>query len=718
MTGNARPDLSIPADVTNVVWRIFGAGASPGKKLSSYALIEPIVRKHIPAPDRVPTIAALRGWFELHAGQRRLQPYLDEPVAALILDGIRTERSDTAVWAAGSIDADRAVNILRSGWSPREIDSFVEAALATLERFCDSDAVVGAAGLFPGLDATNARIPKSAVVHTGRLETFRHLDGHGFELVFTGLHAAAGRLIALLVALRPEQFKSLIARLDHPVMQARAAYHMLGAALPLDHRTALNWITADSCDDLVALAIVHTLNTVNRLDQDRRSAEGSDVDRDSWSTELRSPRDDLDAAAASLLTDLVEWLAVLDPLPCVRWIGELLSSAPYMLHGGDTAEGGKPRRVHHLEQACTTLLARLAHQSWSADMLAALRAGLRLTPRTTWTRHIADVAWSLREAALDRAAEIAGATLAEHERHVAEELQRGHFFWNWSDWQDREWFSGLATSLALSREDLDLPNWVSSRCRALPLSVWDAEEDHSAFSTADRAAQHRFLIGFCALPALKQLDCDTDPAAVRALAEALWSHCRFAGRQLHGAPRDSIAAEYAARSAVEFGAPSDTWLLEQARHPGVGPRALWALNDQRRLKRTREGRSDERYDEIIAAELIRVASDRFREEGPFDLQTLGFWGRLWLLLGAVDEAERTAAAIIAFPRRTLARADEILALKLLALAAGRRGCDPALKDGIVSRYRRLWPGYTPADEREDRSQVDEMLDLSATAGVL
>lgn len=31
--------------------------------------------------------------------------------------------------------------------------------------------------------------------------------------------------------------------------------------------------------------------------------------------------------------------------------------------------------------------------------LAALCTGLRLTPRKTWTRHIADVAWALRETA-------------------------------------------------------------------------------------------------------------------------------------------------------------------------------------------------------------------------------------------------------------------------------------------------------------------------------
>ena len=712
MAANLMPNLSVPAEVGRVVWRIFGAGASPCNRLSSYALIEPIVRKHIPAPDRAPTIAALRGWFELHADQRRLRPHLDEPVAALILDGIRTERSDTAVWAAGSIDAERAVNILRSGWFPSEIDSFAEAALATLGRLSDSDAVVNAAAVFPDLDATNARIPKSAVVHTGRLETFRHLAGHRFELVFMGLHAPAGRLIALLVALRPEQFKSLIARLDHPVMQARAAHHMLDAALPLDHRTTLNWITADSCDDLVALAIVHTLNTVNKLDQERRSAARADVDRDSWSTELRPPRDDLNAAAASLLTDLVERLAVLDPLPCVRWTGELLSGTPYMLHGGSTGDGGKPHRIHHLEQACTTLLARLARQSWSDDMLAALCTGLRLTPRNTWTRHIADVAWALRETAPDCAAEIGGATLAEHERHVAEELQRGHFFLNWSDWHDREWLSGLGISLALSIEDLSLADWVSSKCRDLPLSVWDAEEDCSAFSTADRVAQHWFLIAFRTMPALKQLGRAIDSATVRSLAETLWSHCRFAQRHLHGAPEDSVTAEHAARFVVELGEPSDTWLLDQARHPGVGPRSLWALADQRRLKSAREDRAHEHHDEVIAAELIRIASDRFDERVHLDLDPLRFWGRLWLLLDAADAAQRTATAIIAFPQRMQDRADRILVLKLLALAATKREPAGAIKDYIASGYRQLWPGYTPEAERADRQEIDGMLKRS------
>ena len=709
MASNGMGDLSLPAEARAVVWRIFGAGASPLNKRSSYELIDPIIRKNVSPTDAERAIAAIRGWFELHADQRLVKPDMREPVAVLILEGISTKRSKTAIWAVGSVDTDVAARFIRSRWSPREIDLFVETAVATLEGLCDGDEVLDATWTFPDLDAANARIPKSAVVRDGRLETFRHLDRNGFEIVRMGLHPAAGRLIELVLALRPEQFKSLVDRLDHPVMQARAADHMVGAALPLDHRTTLHWITEDSCDDLVALAMVHTLNTVNKLDEELRSANREGADRYSWNTELRPPRDDLDAAAAGLLTGLVERLAVLDPLACARWTGELLSGTPYVLHGRGASNSGKPHRVDQIERACTELLARLARQSWSDDLLADLRAGLRLTPRTTWTRHLADVAWAIREAAPARAAEIARATLDEHERHVAEALQCNHLFLNWGDWHDREWICGLGIALALSREELDLPHWVSSQCQTLPLSVWDAEEDYGAFSAADQIAQLWFLIGFHALPALRALGRTIDPAAVRTLAETLGGHYRFAGQYLYSPPEASITAEYAARSVVEFGEPSDTWLLDQARHPGVGPCALWALNDQRRLKSAREGRTDVHYDEMVTAELVRIVSARFGKGKRFDLETLRFWGRLWLLLGAVDEAERTATAIIGFRRRKPDRADEILALKLLAMTASKRRPVPPIKDDIESRYHQLWPGYTPDEERADRREIDGLL---------
>ena len=714
MASNSIPGLRLSDAAKAVVWRIFGPGVSPLRGRSTYELIEPIIRKYVAAADQDRAIAEIRGWFESHGDRHWLKSDMREAVAALILEEVGSERSETAIWAIGSINADFAASFIRSRWELKEIDSFVDDACAVLEKLCDRDEVVDATHLagFPELDS-NIKVPKDGVERKGRLETFWHLDNHGFELVLMGLHHAVGNLIALVIELRPERFESLIEKLDHPVMQARAAHHMLAAALPLNHRKTLQWIAESSCDALVALAVVHTLNTVNRLDQDIRSAGHLDADHYNWSTELRPPRDDLDAAAAGLLTGLVDRLAALDPLVCARWTGELLSHASYVLYGhGDP--GKPPRRIEQLERACTELIVRLVRQAWSDGLLGALRDGLCLTPRTTWTRHLAELAWALRDIAPVRAVEIAQATLDEDERHIAEELERNHLFLHWDDWHDRAWIGGLGAALALSRENLDLPKWVSVRCRALPLSVWDAEgEDHyREFSTADRAAQHWFLVAFHAIAPQRDLGRKVAPAAVRVLAELLWAHCHFVGQYLYDHPEASIAAEFAARFAAEFGEPSDSWLLNQARAPGVGPCALWGLIDQRMRKSDREGGTDAHYDGVITTEFARIASDRFGDGRQFGLESLRFWGRLWLLLGAINEAEQTARAIVAFPLRNDNRDDKILALRLFALAASKRRPTPTVKDYITSLYNQLWPGYTLSEEREIRQQIDDLLGRS------
>ena len=123
-------------------------------------------------------------------------------------------------------------------------------------------------------------------------------------------------------------------------------------------------------------------------------------------------------------------------------------------------------------------------------------------------------------------------------------------------------------------------------------------------------------------------------------------------------------------------------------------------------------RNDADDDEFVMDELARIASDRFGDGSEFNLEALHFWGLLWLLLGAVDEAEKAATAILAFPLRSHDRGYKILALKLLAKVAGSRRLSPALAEFTASVYRQLWPGYAPHEERPDRQKVDEMLEQS------
>ena len=716
MDRNITPTLSLPEEAKAIIWRIFGSGESPLKKKSTYDLIEPVVRKHISSTDANWIINEIRGWFESHGDRSWLKPEMIKPVASLILEGIGTQRDEIAIWAIASIETDLAARIIGSLWSSEEIGSFVECALATLENLCDRDEVLDATRIM-AFDSNCTRIPKDAVQREGKLETFRQLDTNGSELVYQGLHRAAANLIELMIKLHPDQFKSLIERLDHPVMQTWAAWCILAVdrpldhrkICPLDHRKTLLWITEDSCDALVALAILHTLNTVNGLDGDLQFVDHTNPEH-IWSTELQPPEDDLDSATANLLTSLVDQLAILKPPTCARWIGEMLSDAPYVLYRSGDHQA--PPRINQLERACTELIARLICQSWSDDLLPEFSAGLCLTPRQTWTRHLADIAWEIRDVDPARAVEIARLTLEKHERQIAKELERNCLFLNWSDWHDRKWFRSLGVALALSHEEIDLPSWVRTQCQALPLRVWDAEEDYQAFMTADRAAQHWFLVALHAIRPIKEIGRTVDATAVRALAEILWTHCRFARQFLHHLPEDSIVSEHAARSAIEFGKPSGAWLLNQARDPGVGPRALWALLHQRKIQNTREYRTDTCHDKMITIEFARVASDRFRNERQCNLETLRFWGWLWLLVSAIDEAEQTAMAIIRFPLRADNRADKILALKLFALVASTRKAAPEVTDYLASLYDQLWHGYTPSEERGDRREINELLGQS------
>lgn len=715
MATSTMTDISLPDQAIAVIWRIFGAGASPLTERSAFDLIERVICKHMSSSTQQDwAIATMRGWFEISGPRQWLKPDVREPVADLILKSTKAVRSETAIWAVGSIDRDLAARIIRSRWSPEEVDSFVDAALITLEGICDSEEILDATGIAPfaEFDSGKARVPKDAVLRKGRLETFQHLGNHGFELMYRALHPPVGNLIELVIDLQPERFESLIELLDHPVMQARAAYHMVAATRSSDYRKPLLWINESSCDGLIALAIMHTLEMVNRLDEDIRSSTQLGEDRSRWNMELRPPQDDLDAAAINLLNDLVNRLAILDPLACARWIGELLSAASYVLTRGSGFE--KPPRIVQLEEDGTELLKRLVCQSWSDALLAALRDGLCLTPRSTWTRHLADVAWAVREVERARAATLGLAALNELERHIAEELEQGHLFLNWNDWHDREWIAGLGAALALSVHETDLLDWISTRCRALPLSVWDAEENYQAFSTADRAAQILFLVALHAVAGLKQIDRAVDPARLRALAEAVWSHCYFSGQHLAGERDVSTASECAARFAVEFGEPNDVWLLEQARSPIVGSRALWAMIDQCKKRATREGESEGRLDEMVVNEIARAGSSRFGDGGQFGLESLYYWGRLWLLLGVVEPACRTAEAILAFPIRHLDRDWKILVLELLVLGANGKRLEQQTLDDVGSTYSELWPafGYTPDSELAARQRIDDMLERS------
>ena len=51
---------SLPEEARAIIWRIFGAGASPLTGRSTYALIEPIIRKRVHCHEQDRAIAEVR----------------------------------------------------------------------------------------------------------------------------------------------------------------------------------------------------------------------------------------------------------------------------------------------------------------------------------------------------------------------------------------------------------------------------------------------------------------------------------------------------------------------------------------------------------------------------------------------------------------------------------------------------------------------------------
>ena len=694
------PNVALPTEARDAIWRIFGNGESPLTQRTTYDLIEPIIQGRVPSHTKGQAISQIRGWFESQENERWLKEDMREAVAAMLLSSTRDalsfpngiEDDETLFWAVGSVEPDVAKRVICSTWSSDEIDSFVSRMLVTLNMLCRKDAVLDA-NRYAGIGESNAKLSMSDVPHQRMLETFRDQQDN-YWLLYTGV----SNMVELLVRFKLEHFYALIASVDHPVVQSFAAQCVIEASLTSDPSGPPQWISESSPDALVALAIAHTLNNVNSIELDlRKGAEPA-----------KTP-DDIEETVSSLLSSLVNRLAAIEPVGCARWIAELLNYGASTLTSH--SQGEKPRRLEQLEKACVQLVARLVCQSGSNELLAELRVGFCLTPLTPRTLPLAEVVWEIREAQPERAAEISRMVIDTHEEVIAEALAGNRtLFYSATSWQDGDWLIGLGVALALSYDDFDPSEWVSRQCQALPLSVWDAEENPVGFRIADKVAQLRFLVVLHAAQTLRDAGRGLDPAEICTLVEKLWAHCHFAELHVSGQPVGSETSEYAARVAVELANPSDVWVLEQARKPDVNPRTLWALIDQRVSRKPKETGTGAQQDEMVTEELRGLASARFSNLRGFGLEELHYLGQLWILLDAPEQAEETAMAMIALQKpNRLRRIYDVLALKLLAFSASKQGSAPWIKKEIAVLYRQLWSSFTPAEERTLRQEVDSLL---------
>ena len=175
------PEISLREEAKGVVWRIFGTGESPLTGRSSYELIEPVLIKSkcLPAFTQKQATTEIRNLFDSSGDRHWLKSEIVEQVAFLILEGMKNDRSETAVWAVGSIEPDVAASVIRTRWRPQEFDSFMGAAFKALQKLCDKNRVLDPARCqrFVDLNSADGKVPDNAVMRPGTLATFQHLDG-------------------------------------------------------------------------------------------------------------------------------------------------------------------------------------------------------------------------------------------------------------------------------------------------------------------------------------------------------------------------------------------------------------------------------------------------------------------------------------------------------------------------------------------------------------
>ena len=141
-TSNEIPSNHLPVIAQQAIWRIIGNGLDPLKQATCRDLVEPVIQEQLRETDEADrAIAEIRSWFEPDGDPNQLRPDMREPVAEIIIDGIRKalsattgiENHDTAFWAMGSIRSDLSAPIMCASWSPKQIDRFAAYALDTLK---------------------------------------------------------------------------------------------------------------------------------------------------------------------------------------------------------------------------------------------------------------------------------------------------------------------------------------------------------------------------------------------------------------------------------------------------------------------------------------------------------------------------------------------------------------------------------------------------------
>ena len=698
-TCNEPPNIQLPLKARQAIWRILGNGLAPLKQSTCRDLVEPIIQKQLRKTGEADrAIAEIRNWFDPDGGPNQLRQDMSEPVAEIIIDGIREalsatpgiENHDTAFWAIGSISSDLSAPIMRAWWSPDQIDRFAAYALGTLENLHEKGNIIDPKHIV-GPDFQGATAHPHEIGNDDPLRTF-HVGPdtvyEAYRLMYPGIPSVVG----LLLELKPEMLPELVDKIQNGLLQSFAASCVVGIRATSDYRQPLNWIADTSSTALITLAILHTLEIVHEREIASRTLPNSGA------------VETVDSAAVSgPIADLVSSLAALGPARSTWWAFELLN------HTSFGPEQKRPM-AEKVEQQCTQLLNDNVLNHWSDEVINELEDGLRRAMFEPRGKPLADIAWGLRDAEPEKSSRISGIILGEHERRMTKALEDILQFpylagrWNYNDW-----LTALGAAVVIHHNDLDPMDWAMEKCRALPLSAWDADEEGGVFRVAERVARTQMTVGLYAVQLLTDAGRVLDCGKLRTFAEKVWAHTNFVRQYCDLPIGDSATVEFAARVAAAFGEPDQAWVLRQANSPAIDPQSLWTLLDQ--MKR----QDNAAIHDGTSEELRKIASDRYINSVEANPRSAPHLAKLWVLLDAPQEAAKTAQVLLTYHPLHTERAHVITLLKMLAFAESRGGLAHDLVEASRSLYDNLWGKHTPRDEIHAQQEIDTFLGCTKNA---
>ncbi|MGE4232035.1 MAG: hypothetical protein AB7F43_01785 [Bacteriovoracia bacterium] len=307
--------------------------------------------------------------------------------------------------------------------------------------------------------------------------------------IYDGIRRPIARLIRLAIALDEEAAVGLYEKLGHPLIRLYVSHELIEFRRRACADKFIRIIQDYSDPLIVSAAILQGLLSVGELERELESRKKEDTLRFQKSLENDSI-DDLKTKLANLRKDIEDGLSSINSNVAIRLCGELLANCEFVY---PARMGERSKESIGLEEFLVKRVALLLERHRGIispdEFLVHLKAGTR----TCKSRFLWEVAKILAESDNQRQS-FAICLLAEYSARIKN--VKGHDFHSFA--HDRDWalyLEAVAEAIVYlsSRAIVEPKKFFSDHLDNLAISVWDLEENYSAFLESVRHFFHLLL---------------------------------------------------------------------------------------------------------------------------------------------------------------------------------------------------------------------------------